>query len=190
MKNQEQLRSVWEKKFSISDGDILLSKEDQLKLLDCIYKEPEEEVDYSFQEFWDAYGNKVGKHAAESKFKRLKSRDLMMIKQTLGRYLDETVTSSESGKDFKPMRKNPATYLNQKVWMDYEDCEPNDLELAARVLSNDQFKESEIDKLLGGSEYSRKKEYVRETSDSLFVGYKDYVLQKVKQLNKKVKCQE
>lgn len=66
---------------------------------------------FSFDEFWNAYPNKVAKSKCESKYKNLSEKDREQIKNTLNSFL--------AYKPFADYRHpNPETYLNQKRWQD------------------------------------------------------------------------
>ena len=80
---------------------------------------------YSFDDFWDDYAMKSrgGKKKSKEKYYSLPLKSIQAIKDTLPLYLAATVTDdsqNERGKKWRPMRKNPTTYLNGKVWEDYE----------------------------------------------------------------------
>lgn len=79
---------------------------------------------YTFSEFWNDYGHKVGSKAnCEKKFNRLSAPDREAIRETLPLYLRETVTS-DAGRTpgcFKAMRQHPQTYLNGRMWATYLD---------------------------------------------------------------------
>ena len=68
----------------------------------------------SFDDFWTEYNYKKGKHAAEKAWKKVTEEDKQMILDTLRSYLRSTE------KDNKKFRKLPASYINQKVWLDGE----------------------------------------------------------------------
>lgn len=71
---------------------------------------------YSFDDFWNAYGKKVGFTACRKKYYKLSIADIKKIKDSILRYVADTPDPK--------FRKNPQTYLNQSVWNDYTDCIP------------------------------------------------------------------
>ena len=71
---------------------------------------------YSFDDFWNAYGKKVGVTACRKKYYKLSIADIQKIKDSILRYIADTPDPK--------FRKNPQTYLNQAVWNDYADCIP------------------------------------------------------------------
>lgn len=79
---------------------------------------------YTFEQFWDDYGHKVGSKAkAEKAFAKLSETDRGAVRDTLDMYKRDTVTKEEgrgAGK-FKPLRQHPTTYLNGRVWETYLD---------------------------------------------------------------------
>jgi len=66
---------------------------------------------YSFQEFYDDYGKKVSRSAAERAFSKLKEEDLKKIKEVLPQWKKQYVKE----KDYQP---HPSTWLNQRRWED------------------------------------------------------------------------
>lgn len=78
------------------------------------------EQSYNFEQFWSEYQYKKGRSKCEKKFNQLTKKEKLKIQQTLPAYLSETCTTESKG-SWKPMRKYPLTYLNQKIWEDYED---------------------------------------------------------------------
>jgi DNA-binding MarR family transcriptional regulator len=67
-------------------------------------------TDDRFEEFWGLYDKKTGKEIAYAKWKKLTKKEIAKIFETLPAYLESTPN--------KQYRKNPATYINQKVWND------------------------------------------------------------------------
>ena len=79
---------------------------------------------YTFAEFWNDYGHKVGSKAkTETAFGKLSNKDKSTIRATLPLYLRSTVTkdTARAGSTFRPLRQHPLTYLNGRVWETYED---------------------------------------------------------------------
>jgi len=70
----------------------------------------EKETKYHFDDFWNLYDKKRGKHKCESKFNRLSETDKKNIFDHVPGYKLETP-------DLK-YRKNPETYLNSRLWED------------------------------------------------------------------------
>tara|TARA_R100000697_G_scaffold1652_3_gene3723 strand:+ start:516 stop:833 length:318 start_codon:yes stop_codon:yes gene_type:complete len=66
---------------------------------------------YSFQEFYDDYGKKVSRTAAEKAFKKLTVNDLQKIKEVLPQWKKQYVKQ----KEYQP---HPSTWLNQRRWED------------------------------------------------------------------------
>lgn len=81
----------------------------------------------TFEDFWNKYGKKVGKANAEKKWKKLSRKDRDDIAATLDLYLGRTIVKEDwdTKRPFKPMRKDPATYLNQRVWEDFDGDDLN-----------------------------------------------------------------
>jgi len=75
---------------------------------------------YTFAEFWNAYGHKVGsKKKAEQSFDKLSEKDREDIKTALSTYVNGTVTAKVStlpGQAFRPFRAHPTTFLNERRW--------------------------------------------------------------------------
>ena len=96
-------------------------------------------MNYSFEEFWKEYKNPVGKHKCKLKFEKLSIQDRDCIKKTINFYLKSTtVEPKKINEIFKPFRKNPLTYLNQKVWLDYEDKQDAIAKLAVQFVFDDK----------------------------------------------------
>ena len=76
---------------------------------ECKEEQEQKEV-YTFENFWNDYDKKTGKDKAESKWKKLKSEDKMLIKEYLPNYKLAT--------EDKKFRKNPETFLNNQSWKD------------------------------------------------------------------------
>lgn len=66
---------------------------------------------YPFEDFWNLYGNKTGRHKCELKWNKISDEDKVKIKETLKGFLD-----------YKPFKDythpNPLTYLNGSRWND------------------------------------------------------------------------
>ena len=80
--------------------------------------------DYTFADFWNDYGHKVGsKPKTEKAFAKLTAADRDAIRATLEIYKRETVTkdAQRGARDFRPMRQHPLTYLNGRMWETYTD---------------------------------------------------------------------
>lgn len=79
---------------------------------------------YGFEQFWNDYGYKVGSKAkAEKAFAKLDEKDRGAIRDTIGAYRRDTVTS-DAGRGagaFKALRQYPTTYMNGRVWETYLD---------------------------------------------------------------------
>jgi hypothetical protein len=67
------------------------------------------ETEYSFLDFWNAYGKKRGsKHKCQMKWARLRESDRKLIMQHVPLYVAATPDVE--------FRKNPESYLNGRVW--------------------------------------------------------------------------
>ena len=71
-----------------------------------------------FKKWWDLYDFKIGRDKCEKIWKRISKQDIEKILIHTEDYVRVTVKTETVGKSFKPRRKNPATYLNQKSWND------------------------------------------------------------------------
>ena len=71
-----------------------------------------------FEKWWDLYDFKIGRDKCEKIWKRISKQDIEKILIHTKDYVKVTVKTETVGKVFKPRRKNPATYLNQKSWND------------------------------------------------------------------------
>lgn len=79
---------------------------------------------YTFAEFWNDYGHKVGSKAkTEVAFNKLRNKDKEAIRATLPLYLRGTTTkdTARAGGNFRPLRQYPLTYLNGRVWETYAE---------------------------------------------------------------------
>ena len=65
---------------------------------------------FSFSEFWEMYGKKIGRAACERKYAKIGEADREQIKKTLPRYIESTPNIQ--------YRLNPQTYLNGRRWED------------------------------------------------------------------------
>lgn len=65
----------------------------------------------TFQEFYDAYGNKHKKQVAENAWKRLSKKDRVLAYQYIEKYKNKKRMDGTA-------MAYPATYLNQAVWND------------------------------------------------------------------------
>lgn len=65
----------------------------------------------TFQDFYEEYGNKVGKQKAANAWKRLSKADQQAAFDYIGRYKHQVSTQGVA-------MLYPATYLNQKRWQD------------------------------------------------------------------------
>ncbi len=99
-----------------------------------IYKEKEDYIKNTFNEFWNLYNKKVGRDNCEKKWARLTEADRTRIFETLPVYI-----ASQPDKKY---RKNPETYLNQKSWNDEIITSPT---TAAKQDNKTQnYKDSEV----------------------------------------------
>ena len=65
---------------------------------------------FSFSEFWEMYGKKIGRAACERKYAKIGEADREQIKKTLPRFIESTPLIQ-----FRP---HPQTYLNGRRWED------------------------------------------------------------------------
>lgn len=65
---------------------------------------------YSFAQFWDDYQKKVDRKKCETKFKKINSDDLKIMRDHVPLYVES--------KPDPQYRKNPLTYLNGECWND------------------------------------------------------------------------
>lgn len=65
---------------------------------------------YSFDEFWDDYGKKIGKEKCKKKYAKISEKNRKKIMQQLPYYLASTPNTT--------YRKHPLTWLNGKHWED------------------------------------------------------------------------
>ena len=65
---------------------------------------------YSFDDFWNDYGKKVGKEKSERLWGRISDTDKLLIKDYIPKYKD--------AQPDKTYRKNPETFLRNKGWED------------------------------------------------------------------------
>jgi hypothetical protein len=77
------------------------------------------ETNIQFCEFWDLYNFKTGKAESEKKWNKLKDAERTEIVRVLPLYISETLGKGETSSEFKPKRKNPCTFINQRSWEDY-----------------------------------------------------------------------
>lgn len=76
-----------------------------------------EEINISFDEFWNAYGKKEDRVNSEKKWNSLSQADREKVMADIPAY--------KKSKPDKQFRKNPLTYLNGKCWLDREGEVPN-----------------------------------------------------------------
>ena len=63
-----------------------------------------------FEKFWIAYDKKVNKDKAQSLFLKLSEKEIELIRENIGDYIESTPD--------KKYRKSPDTYLRNKCWND------------------------------------------------------------------------
>jgi hypothetical protein len=71
---------------------------------------------FSFEQFWKAYGKPIDRTKCETKFKKIKTADIELIKEKLPGYITATPDAQ--------FRKNPLTWLNGSCWLDEAVTEP------------------------------------------------------------------
>jgi len=104
------------------------------------YKERKEEEEYmpdfTFDDFWEMYPNKVAKAKCEPKFNKLTETEKQKIRGTLPIFLKH--------KPFELYNHpNPEAYLNQKRWEDELPTTKNQTQKSASLFSN-QINLSEV----------------------------------------------
>ncbi len=88
---------------------------DNVTVTDTLLKKETKEIyssidDYSFFEFWEDYGKKVGKDKCSKRFERLSKKEKIALKRKVREYVESTPDIQ--------YRKNPLTYLNGRHWED------------------------------------------------------------------------
>lgn len=79
----------------------------------CSYnKTGEQGNNIPFETFWNAYGKKVDREKARKKWEGLSAKDQQQAIEHIPKYIAATPD--------KQYRKYPATYLNNKTWLDEE----------------------------------------------------------------------
>lgn len=114
-KEKQKLLTLDNKKSNVTSRYSNATEEDK--------EEDKKKINIPFSMFWELYDFKTGKSESEKKWNKLKDIDRTKIMETLPIYISETLGKNEKSDEFKPIRKNPTTYLNQKVWEDYEGLE-------------------------------------------------------------------
>jgi len=84
--------------------------------------------------FWETYSHKTGTAPSKKKFMALPQADVDKIISTLGGYVQSTLGPKEKEVpgNWKPRRKNPLTYLNQRIWDDEVVSEESEYEKMKR----------------------------------------------------------
>ena len=97
---------------TVTEGDE--TEEEKIRI------EKEKELLEEFNKFWIIYDFKKDRKKCFSKWKKLKPEEKEKIFETLPDYVENTIKkeSDNKSKEFIPMRKNPATYLNNDSWED------------------------------------------------------------------------
>lgn len=88
-------------------------------------------IGYDFETFWKDYDFRKGsKKNTLAKWLKITVDEIQMIQATLEMYKRDTTTddTGRNQKNFKPMRKYPVAYINQKAWEVYAELKT---ELAA-----------------------------------------------------------
>lgn len=97
-----EIKEIKEKEVFDFQPEIILKPKSKIELIDEIF---------SFEKFWAAYPNKIGKVKCEQKYYALTLQEIQKIKDTVQQYA--------AYKQFKDWtHPNPETYLNQKRWND------------------------------------------------------------------------
>lgn len=117
----EGLEPLIQAGFVVSDSDVLAEcKRDAMPETEERQRRDREEntpaTPNGFADFWSAYPEKVGKGAAESAWKKLKP-DLQTV-------LKAIEAQRKSEKWLGGYIPNPATWLNQKRWLDEVETKP------------------------------------------------------------------
>jgi hypothetical protein len=119
VQNGSLTKRHFDKKGKISNKEVLSNKE-------IVRKKVKKKVQtsYTFDMFWNCYGYKKGKHTAQQKWSKLPENERKLAMKYLPQYKQDTIIDDShrvNGSKFKPFRKNPTTYINQRVWEDYMD---------------------------------------------------------------------
>ena len=80
----------------------------------AMVEKPKKQKDDRFEAFWSAYPKRVGRGAAEKSFKKVKVGDFEALMASLASHKRSPEWLKEDGQ-FIP---HPATWLNQKRWLD------------------------------------------------------------------------
>lgn len=75
----------------------------------------------AFAKFWNAYGYKKDRRNAEKAWKKLTADEKEKALTCAPIYASDTVLEDRPGREWKPRRKFPATWLNAKGWEEYEE---------------------------------------------------------------------
>jgi len=145
-------------------------------------EKPYWETCYSFAEFWNEYGHKVGsKKKAEQAFDKLSEKDRADIKTSLATYVNGTVTAKVSilpGQAFRPFRAHPTTFLNERRWETILETALEKIEANKNILPEwDEAYNKYIDwikrdypVLLNSAKYLSKKQYAAYFTENYVAG--------------------
>lgn len=129
---------------------------------------PDKSESMTFQEFWDIYDHKKGVTKCKEKWSKISNKDKLLIKKTLHLYISSTRTKDVPGQSFTPLRKNPLTYLNQRVWDDYRN-EVDLVEYAKAYIVSGVVPAKHREAMFGLTDYELKKLYLQKNpSDTTF----------------------
>lgn len=92
--------------------------------------------DFTFDDFWEIYPNKVAKAKCLQKFNTLPETEKLKIKETLSKFVNHKPFAGYN-------HPNPETYLNQKRWEDELPTTKNQTQKSASLFSN-QINLSEV----------------------------------------------
>lgn len=80
-------------------------------------KVSDEDSVFTFEEFWEMYGNKKSLKPCKQKYEKISEEDRKKIKENLPLYV-ATTTTDKTNTGGKRFRKDPKTWLNQECWND------------------------------------------------------------------------
>jgi len=92
---------------TINETSCLNEKSKEEKEKSCAKKE---KINEDFEKWWNTYGKKVGRHPASLKWNKLKDEERQKCLDSVSGFV-----KSNPDKQYRP---NPATYLNQKRFLD------------------------------------------------------------------------
>lgn len=132
-----------------------------------------------FDTFWNTYGYKKDKTAAQKAWRKLTEDEKSEALKCAPIYASETVTADADRNHWKPRRKFPATWLNAKGWIDYQEQAEKAVTEQATVTPYDADYNKYLDWVRGncplitaGVKYLSKPQYIlyREMGEKVRIG--------------------